>query len=76
MSDHIEYLRRHNEWRRGNDQPQPDPMLLGKAIDATIAEVETLRSAIDRCYQMLLTEPNVTGALFRAENILREARAK
>jgi hypothetical protein len=30
----IENLRRFNEWRRGNNAPQPDPTEIGKAIDA------------------------------------------
>jgi hypothetical protein len=30
---------------------------------------------VDRCYRMLLSEPNTNGALFKAENILRNAIA-
>lgn len=37
---------------------------------------ERLRDAADRCYRMLLTEPDTQCALFKAENILREAGAK
>ena len=36
---------------------------------------EALAGAVDRCYRMLLTEPDIKGALFKAENILREAIA-
>lgn len=34
---------------------------------------ETLLSNIERCYRMLLSEPDTKGALATAENILREA---
>lgn len=77
MTDHLETMRQFNVWRRGETICQmPDPRETGEAIDATIAEVEQLRSAVDRCYRMLLTEPDTQGALFKAENILREAGAK
>lgn len=36
---------------------------------------EDLASAAERCYRMLLAEPDKKGALFKAENILREALA-
>ncbi len=36
---------------------------------------EDLTGAVDRCYRMLLSEPDTKGALFKAENILREALA-
>lgn len=36
---------------------------------------EALADAVARCHRMLLTEPDTTGALFKAENILREALA-
>lgn len=39
-----------------------------KQRDALLADVE-------RCYRMLLSEPNTKGALFKAENILRDAIA-
>ena len=41
---------------------------LEKQRDELLADVE-------RCYRMLLTEPDTKGALFKAENILREAIA-
>lgn len=36
---------------------------------------DELLSDVDRCYRMLLSEPDTKGALFKAENILREAIA-
>jgi len=36
---------------------------------------DELISDVDRCYRMLLSEPDTKGALFKAENILREAIA-
>ena len=38
-------------------------------------ENEQLADGIERCYRMLLSEPDVKGALFKAENILRESLA-
>lgn len=32
-------------------------------------------TTVERCYRMLLSEPDTKGALFKAENILREALA-
>lgn len=34
---------------------------------------EALADAVERCHRMLITEPDTKGALFKAENILREA---
>lgn len=42
-------------------------------IDYLTQQRDTLLAAADRCYKMLLSEPNTQGALFKAENILREA---
>lgn len=36
---------------------------------------DELLADVERCYRMLLTEPDTKGALFKAENILREAIA-
>ena len=36
---------------------------------------ERLAADVERCYRMLLTEPDTKGALLKAENILREALA-
>ncbi len=47
MSDHLEILRQHNAWRRGDEtMVMADPRELGLAIDAMIAEVEFLREQI------------------------------
>ena len=36
-------LRAFNEWRRGDeDIPQPDPRVIGKAIDAAVEMIERL----------------------------------
>jgi hypothetical protein len=40
------------------------------------AEIERLRYIINRCYLMLLREPDTQRALSKAEEILREAREK
>lgn len=37
---------------------------------------EKLADDVERCYRMLLSEPDTKGALFKAENILREALAE
>ncbi len=37
---------------------------------------EKLAADVERCYRMLLSEPDAKGALFKAENILREALAE
>ena len=36
------------------------------------SEREEIIDTIERCYKMLLSEPDTKGALFKAENILRE----
>ena len=36
---------------------------------------EKLLHDVERCHRMLLSEPDTKGALFKAENILREAIA-
>ena len=40
-----------------------------------IAAAPEMLSAMQRCYRMLLSESDTKGALFKAENILREAIA-
>jgi len=42
---------------------------------ATRKQRDELLDAMTRCYKMLLSEPDTQGALFKAENILREAIA-
>lgn len=40
------------------------------------AAAPKMLDAMMRCYRMLLSEPDTKGALFKAENILREAIAE
>lgn len=37
----------HNRWRRGDDEPAPDPTKLGKTIDAAAAALRSLASERD-----------------------------
>ncbi len=71
-----EALRQFNKWRRGDESvPQPDPKAIGELIDAVSDRLDALEEVVkaaDRCYRMLLTEPDTKGALFKTENILRE----
>ena len=47
-----------------------------RAENAELREkIAAAEKAINRCYKMLLSEPDTKGALFKAENILREALA-
>lgn len=41
-----------------------------------IAAAPMMLDAMERCYRMLLSEPDTKGALFKAGNILREAVAE
>jgi len=78
--DQSERLRQYNRWRRGDDDlEQPNPKELGELIEGAADRLEVLErlaSDVDRCYRMLLSEPDTKGALFKAENILREALAE
>ena len=51
-----------------------------RMLRAKIREERRMRmefaATIERCYRMLLSEPDTKGALFKAENILREALAE
>jgi hypothetical protein len=44
-------------------------------IAELVRENARLANDMSRCYRMLLSEPDVKGALFKAENILRESLA-
>lgn len=44
-------------------------------IAELVCENERLAGDMSRCYIMLLSEPDVKGALFKAEDILRESLA-
>ena len=46
-----------------------------KQCDRLAAENEEIVATVERCYKMLLSEPDTKGALFKAENILRELLA-
>lgn len=48
---------------------------LERELAAALEAFEALRSDVNRCYQILLTESSANIALFQAENILREALA-
>lgn len=54
MTDFVEILRIHNEWRRGAEIEMPQPKLLGDSIDAAIAEIERLRG-LDRRLSAAMT---------------------
>lgn len=70
-----------DQWARFAVPGQDDVLLAAcRAIKTLCDEVERLEKAhqklisdVDRCSKMLLTEPDTKGALFKAENILREA---
>lgn len=49
--------------------------LCAEALETQRDRINELEGAIGRCYRMLLSEPDTKGALFKAENILREALA-
>ena len=47
-----------------------------RAENAELTEqLAAAEKEMNRCYKMLLSEPDTKGALFKAENILREALA-
>lgn len=88
--EQCERLRKYNRWRRGDERiKMPDPKELGKLIDDVACRLEVLEREhseerrkreklahdVERCYRMLLSEPDTKGALSKAENILREALA-
>ena len=43
MSDPVEFLTQYNAWRRGAEIDQPEPKIIGEAIDAVLEEVLRLR---------------------------------
>jgi len=51
------------------------PSFVPPLIVNDAGELERLRKGIEQCYGMLLSEPDTKGALFKAENILRELLA-
>lgn len=50
-------------------------MVSDYALKDALRQRDALLADVDRCYKMLLSEPDTQGALFKAENILREAIA-
>ena len=54
-----------------------DEMVLNlrQRVQELAKQRDELLSDIERTYKMLLSEPDTQGALFKAENILREALA-
>lgn len=55
MSDPVEFLAQYNAWRRGAEMDQPEPKLLGEAIDSVLAEVLRLR-IIETAARSLVTK--------------------
>lgn len=45
----AEFLRKHNEWRRGGDGVQTDPQLLGVAIEMAIGLIEQHDEILAAC---------------------------
>jgi len=64
----AERERRFEGNRIASEERREEVAALQGELDALIADVE-------RCYRMLLSEPDTKGALFKAENILRGALA-
>ena len=52
------FLRQFNEWRRGDeDIPQPDPRVIGEAIDAAVEMIDRLEAAeSDAAHQKALAD--------------------
>lgn len=42
IAEAIKILENYNQWRRGADIPQPNPKLIGIAIDKAIKELKPL----------------------------------
>lgn len=43
----VERLKEYNDWRRGDDTPQPHPEEIGVAIDSAIDIIESIYHAMD-----------------------------
>lgn len=50
----VSRLEEYNAWRRGNDEPQPDPKQLGKDIDNICKIAKRLESERDQYRGMLI----------------------
>ena len=52
-----------------------DAAAMNQSLEMMREENERLAADMSKCYRMLLSEPDIKGALFKAENILRESIA-
>ena len=80
------FLLQFNEWRRGDeDIPQPDPRVIGEAIDAAVEmidrgaqETAALRAKVERMTKrlhLILEEPEKSMSDSKAlREIVRQAR--
>lgn len=74
--DEVRRLREENERLRENAKIIYElEQLAARSNNDLLVENERLANDMSRCYRMLLSEPDVKGALFKAENILRESLA-
>lgn len=56
----------HNRWRRGDDEPAPDPTKLGKTIDAAADALRSLASERDAQVPRL-TDEHISDAVRDAD---------
>ena len=76
MNQSLEMMREENERLRENAKTIGElEQLATRSNNNLLVENERLAGDMSRCYHMLLSEPDVKGALFKAENILRESLA-
>lgn len=72
-----EQIREYNGWRRGcEDVDRPDPRALGLMLDAAadrMEYLETINTAAEQCYRMMLNEPYTGTLMIQAEQKLRIA---
>lgn len=60
MFDHLEILRQHNLWRRGDiDETPNSPTEIGMAIDWAIGEIEARRLKVDTLTEWYANAMNV-----------------
>lgn len=43
LQEAIKILEKYNKWRRGAEIPQPNPKLIGEAIDIAINKLKQLK---------------------------------
>ena len=66
------FLRQLNEWRRGDeDIPQPDPRVIGEAIDAAVEMIDRLEAAEKERDDLKakIAEMEKQGPICRAEDL-------